>query len=115
MVSRELFPLSGGGIGVAVAGLAAALAETAEVVVLARGGLEERYRTLKADGALPWPDDVRVEFVEEPEPDEFGSYYNHMHLYSARVLERLKELYPDGGPDVVEFPDYLGEGLVTVQ
>ncbi len=115
LVSRELYPLSGGGIGVAVAGLASALAETAEVCLLARSGLEERYRALKADGALPWPDDVRVEFVEEPEPPEFGSYYNHMHLYSARVLERLKELYPDGGPDVVEFPDYLGEGLVTVQ
>jgi glycogen synthase len=114
-VSRELHPLSGGGIGVAVAGLAAALAETAEVVVLTRSGLEERYRELKAAGALPWPDDVRVAFVDDAQGDGFGSYYNYMHLYSARVLDCLKEVYPEGGPDVIEFPDYLGEGLVTVQ
>ena len=97
-VSRELHPLSGGGIGVAVAGLAAALAETAEVVVLTRSGLEERYRELKAAGALPWPDDVRVEFVDDAQGDGFGSYYNYMHLYSARVLDCLQEVYPDGRP-----------------
>jgi glycosyltransferase involved in cell wall biosynthesis len=114
-VSREVHPLSGGGIGVAVAGLAAALSEIGEVMLLTTSGVEEEYLALKAAGELPWPDEVRVEFVAEPKAGEYGSYYSYMHLYSARVLERLLELYPDGGPDVVEFPDYLGEGLVTVQ
>ena len=38
-----------------------------------------------------------------------------MHLYSARAWERLRELYPEGGPDLIEFGDFLGEGCVTAQ
>ncbi len=38
-----------------------------------------------------------------------------MRCHAARVYDRLKELYPDGGPDLIEFPDYLGEGFVTLQ
>jgi glycosyltransferase involved in cell wall biosynthesis len=38
-----------------------------------------------------------------------------MQAYESRVLERLRELYPDGGPDVLEFPDFLGEGFVIQQ
>jgi glycogen synthase len=115
LVSRELHPIGGGGIGVAVAGLASALAEIADVVVLTRSGLEERHRQLDAAGQLPWADEVQVEFVPEPANGEYGSYYNFMHLYSTRVLERLLELYPDRGPDLIEFPDFLGEGMVTIQ
>jgi glycosyltransferase involved in cell wall biosynthesis len=115
LVSRELHPLAGGGIGVAVAGFAAALAELGEVLVLVPSTVEDDYRQRAADGTLPWPEDVQVEFVPEPREGEFGSYYTFLHLYSARVLERLRELYPDTGPDVIEFPDFLGEGLVTVQ
>jgi glycogen synthase len=115
LVSRELYPIGGGGIGVQVAGFAAALAELAEVQLLVPSTLEPGYKRLAADGRLPWPDDVRVAFVPEPRAGEFGSYHNFLHLYSARVLETLRELYPGAGPDVIEFPDFLGEGLVTVQ
>ena len=107
--------MGGGGIGVAVAGFAAALAELAEVRILVPSTLEDNYNRLAASGALPWPDDVQVAFVPEPRPGEFGSYYSFLHLYSARVLETLRELYEDAGPDVIEFPDFLAEGLVTVQ
>jgi hypothetical protein len=31
------------------------------------------------------------------------------------VYERLQELYPDGGPELIEFPDFLGEAFVTLQ
>ena len=44
-----------------------------------------------------------------------GSFYSLMHAYSARVYEKLRELYPKRGPDLIEFADYLGEGLVTLQ
>ena len=115
LVSRELHPIGGGGIGVAAAGFASALSKLGEVVVLTRSGLEEGYRELQATGQLPWAGEVQVEFVPEPTSGEYGSYYNFMHLYSSRVLDRLRELYPDGGPDVIEFPDFLGEGMVTVQ
>ena len=29
------------------------------------------------------------------------------------MYEALVAAYPDGGPDLVEFPDYLAEGFVT--
>jgi glycogen synthase len=38
-----------------------------------------------------------------------------MHAYSARVDRALRTAYPDRGPDLIEFSDYLGEGMVTVQ
>ena len=115
LVSRELYPITSGGIGVAVAGIAAALSEIGEVVVLTGSGAEQEYRRLQAAGRVPLPPSVRVEFVREEPGGECGSFYNYVHLYSARVLDRLRELYADRGPDVIEFSDFLGEGLVTVQ
>lgn len=102
-------------MGVQIAGLASALSEIDEVLVLTRGGFEKDYRALEAAGGLPWGKNVQVEFVPEPSGGEYGSYHSLMHLYSARISDRLQELYPNGGPDVIEFPDFLGEGLVTVQ
>ena len=115
LVSRELHPIGGDGLGVAVAGLANALSEVADVLVLTSSANEEQHRRLRATGELAWPEQVQVEFVPEPAHGDFGSYYSLLHLYSALVLERLRELYGDSGPDIVELPDLLGEGLVTVQ
>lgn len=114
-VSRELYPLAGGGIGVQVAGACAALAEDAEVTVVTSSELEPAYRRLQAAGGPTPLDGVRVAFVQEPRPEDVGTYYGMPHLYSARVWDRLRELYPDGGPDLVEFSDFMGEALVTVQ
>src|ERR1039458_3500467 len=38
-----------------------------------------------------------------------------MHGDSGRVLECLREVYGDTGPELIEFADYLGEGFVTLQ
>ena len=111
-VSRELYPLRLGGIGQFVSAAASLLAEVAEVTVLTSSNVEPVYRSLLAEGdsRLP-PAGVRVEFVEEPSEEEALGWSCLMHCYSARVLERLRELYPDGGPELIEFPDFLGEGL----
>ena len=116
LVSRELYPLGGGGIGQFVAATARLLSGTAEVTVLTTSALEETYERLRAerDPRLPGGD-VRLEFVPEPTLEETDGWYHVMHCYGARVLERLKELYPDGGPDLIEFPDFLGEAFVTLQ
>ncbi|HEY1594410.1 MAG TPA: glycosyltransferase, partial [Thermoleophilaceae bacterium] len=58
---------------------------------------------------------VRFEFVADPEGFELGPFTSHQHCWSARIYERLCELYPTDGPDLVEFNDYLGEGFVTIQ
>jgi hypothetical protein len=114
-VSREVFPFGGGGLGAAVTAFAEALADVAEVTIVTTDLHAERFRALERTAAPELPKGVRFEFASEPAPDEVGSHYNHFHLWSARVYEALKRLYPDGGPDLVEFPDFLGEGAVTVQ
>jgi glycogen synthase len=66
------------------------------------------------DPRLP-PPSVRFVFVEEPHRVEWGAFLSYMHAYSARVDRALREAFPDRGPDLLEFCDYLGEGFVTTQ
>ena len=120
LVSRELSPLRGGGIGQFVANAARILSQVAEVTVITAAGLggvyEREFQRLRAAGdqRLP-PAGVRVVFVPEPSVEEAEGFYHLMHCYSARVWEVLQEVYADAPPDLIEFADYLGEGFVTVQ
>jgi glycosyltransferase involved in cell wall biosynthesis len=116
LVSREVFPFGGGGIGVHVTSLAAVLADRAEVTVFTSAHQQEAYEELRAAGDPRLPVGVRFEFVEEPNPLDYGTFYTYMQSWSSRVCDALRRLYgAAGGPDLVEFPDYLGEGLVTAQ
>jgi glycosyltransferase involved in cell wall biosynthesis len=114
-VSREVYPFGGGGMGNYVTFSAGALAEHAEVTIITSTLHERRYQELHAAGDCRLPRGVRFEFVPEPLPKEIGGWYGPWHLWSARAFDAVVRLYPDGGPDLVEFPDYLGEGCVTVQ
>jgi glycosyltransferase involved in cell wall biosynthesis/GT2 family glycosyltransferase len=115
-VSREVYPFVGaGGLGASVMALARALSEVADVAIITTDLHERRFYELKASADPALPSGVKFFFVKEPAEKEVGSFYNIFHLWSARAYEALKEHYPDGGPDVVEFPDFLGEGAVTVQ
>jgi glycosyltransferase involved in cell wall biosynthesis len=116
LVSREVYPLGGGGIGQFVAAAAGLLSRIAEVTVLTTSIFEERYEQLRADGdpRLP-PDSVRFVFVPEPTVEETTGWYHVMQCFGARVYAALKELYPDQPPDLIEFPDFLGEAFVTLQ
>ena len=115
-VSKELYPLGGGGIGQFVNAVAGVLGQTSEVLILTSSMNEPEYRRLRLEGDERLPDpDVRVEFVPEPLHEETAGYFSDTHCYSARVYQRLRELYGARGPDIVEFPDYLAEGYVTVQ
>lgn len=114
-VSREVHPITRGGIGTHIHAVASALAPVANVVVVTPTLNEERYRELVRDRDPELPAGVRFEFVHDPAPEEVGSFYSLMHAYSALVYDKLRELYPHCGPDLIEFSDYLGEGLVTLQ
>jgi len=116
LASRELFPFGGGGIGAYVAQNARVLTPVADVTIVTAGWYREKYEELSV------LDDPRVDyggaavaFVEVPEPHEHGAFYSHMHLYSHRVLERVRELFASGAPDLIEFSDYLGEGFIATQ
>ncbi len=116
LTSRELFPFGGGGVGTYIAQTARVLGPIADVTILTASWYRDKYAELAALGD-PRVDyaGARLAFVEVPEPHEYGGFYAHMHLYSHRVLERLRELFGRCGPDLVEFPDYLGEGFVATQ
>lgn len=116
LVSRELYPLGGGGIGQFVAAAAGLLSRVAQVTVLTSELGQDSYERLRerADPRLP-PPGVRVAFVPEPEAEVAEAAIHRMHAYSASAYARLRELYPEGGPELIEFPDYLGEGFVTLQ
>ena len=116
IVSREVYPLAPGGIGQFVTAAAQLLSRVAEVTILTRSLHRETYERLKADRDTRLPGrEVRLEFVPDPSDEEAHAWYHVMHCYSARVFERLKQIYPEGGPDLIEFSDYLGEGFVTLQ
>jgi glycosyltransferase involved in cell wall biosynthesis len=115
LVSREVYPFDGGGISYYVTSLARVLSAAAEVTILTTAAHESQYRRLCAAADERLPENVRFEFVPPPDAEESGSYYGFFHEYSARVLDALAGLYPDGGPDLVQFSDYHGEAAVCVQ
>ncbi len=116
LVAREFYPFLGGGIAPIVAAAARYLAPVAEVTVVTSAGYRDDYERLRREGdpRLP-PPSVRFVFVEEPHRVEWGAFMSYMHAYSARVDRALREAFPDRGPDLLEFCDYLGEGFVTTQ
>jgi glycosyltransferase involved in cell wall biosynthesis len=114
LVSRELYPFGGGGIGQFVASAARLLSRVADVTILTTSLFEPEHRELaaRADPRLP---PGRIVFVPEPMPDEVEAWSHIMHLYGWRVLQALKQAFPEGGPELIEFPDFLGEAFVTLQ
>jgi glycogen(starch) synthase len=116
LVSRELYPYVGGGIAPIVAAAARLLSQVAEVTLVTSASNREAHERLAAAGdpRLP-PANVEIVWVEEPQEGQLGAYLSYMHHYSARAYQALARHYGDRGPDVIEFCDYLGEGLVTMQ
>lgn len=116
LVSREVFPFGGGGIGFYITSTAHLLAGIGEVKIFTTSSHRARYDEMRraGDPRVP-PDDIEVVFVDEAEPDEVGGFFSTMHLYSSNILDALRATYGARGPDLVEFSDYLAEGTVTVQ
>jgi hypothetical protein len=83
LVTREVYPLTGGGIGAHVAALAELLEGRAEVTIVTTSELEERYRELQDHPDLPRS--ARFAFVPEPPPDQLQSYFAWAHRWSVLV------------------------------
>ncbi len=116
LVSREVFPFGGGGIGFYVSSTAQLLAGIGEVKIFTTSLHRPRYEELRAAGdPRVGAHDIEVVFVDEVAPEEVGGFYTVVHRYSDRILAALRATYGRRGPDLVEFSDYLGEGAVTVQ
>jgi glycogen(starch) synthase len=115
LVSREVFPFIGGGLSRYVTATAETLASVGEVTIFTTSRYERRYEELRKRRSSQLPEGVRFVFVREPRSREIGNFNNHLHLWSARVCDALREAYREAPPDVVEFPDYQGEGCVAIQ
>ena len=115
LVSRDVYPLGPGGIAVHVRELAEILQKEAEVTIFTTSRYEERYEELKSAADPRLVDGVEVVFVPEMELHDTGTYFSFLHRWSARVHEAIVERFGQGGPSLVEFPDYHGEGAVAVQ
>ena len=110
---REFHPFGGGGIGTYLNALARTLQDTWRVTVITTSAHQSRYDDLVASADDRIPPRARFVFVDDPEHAE--SYFGSTHAWSAQIFTEIKRQFPLGGPDVVEFQDYLGEGAVTCQ
>jgi len=113
LVTREVHPLTGGGIGAHVTALAALLEGRAEVTIVTTADHETRYRELRGDPRLPGG--ARFAFVPEPPAEELHGYFAWTHRWSALVYEELRRLFSPGDRVLLEVPDYLGQAAVTAQ
>jgi glycogen synthase len=113
LASREVWPfVEGGGIGRYMWSAARALAPHADVSILTSASFREAFDELAAAGDERLPEGVRFAFAEEPQGD-LSPFFSWNQLWSVRLLEAAAQLYPDGGPDVLEVADYQAEGLAA--
>ncbi len=113
-VSREVAPFEGGGIGTYVTAIARLLAPVADVMVFTTSRHRAAHRALPAERTRLF-EGFELVFVDEPRLWEVDETDGFLTLWSGRVFEAVCAAYPDGGPDLLEFPDYLGEGFVAAQ
>jgi glycogen synthase len=115
LASRELHPFGGGGIGTYLNALARVLTPIARVTIVTSASHEQACRKLAAGGDERLPDGVRFVFARDPAPGDEAGFDSWHHAWSTRLYEAIVDAFPGGGPDLVEFHDYLGEGAVTAQ
>lgn len=111
LISKEVWPfVPGGGLGRSVWGSAHLLSERAQVTVVTSDQFRSHYEQLVAARDERLPAGVSFFFVSEPDGD-LSPFASWLQAWSARLLQAMIELYPDGGPDLVEVADYQGEGF----
>lgn len=115
LVSREVYPLTGGGIGSYVTALAGVLRHLGQVRVVTSSAFREKWDALTRGHDQRLPDGLLWTFVPEPSLDELDDWLGFHHCWGARVLEALRREYGRFGPDLIEFPDYHAEATATAQ
>jgi len=87
--------------------LAALLARRHEVTLIHSGWGEERP-------ALAPMTEIRQVYAELPEELAPLKFSCPDHRHSAAVMETIRRLYADGGPDYLEVPDFRAHGVVPL-
>src|SRR4051812_14807181 len=107
-VSREYGPVTGGGIGTYIANVCRSFAADAHQVFLLTDCLTEAHRSLLPKG-VQWVN------TEGSQPQQHGQFFSDSQEYSYRVLNTLRNLAKSNKLDVVEFPEFRGEGFATIR
>jgi glycogen synthase len=113
LASREVWPfVEGGGLGRYMWAAARFLSSHADVSILTSSKWRAQYEEMARSGDERLPADVRFAFVAEPEGD-LSPFLSWNQAWSVRLLEGVADLYPDGGPDILEMGDYQAEGFAA--
>ena len=115
LVSPEVYPLGGGGIGVYTTALAQALAPVMDVTIVTTADLAAAHEGLLAARSAVIPDSVDVVFVPEVGDADRNNPYRRAHGWSGEVFAAIKRGLRHGPASIIEFPDWGGSGCVTVQ
>ncbi|MFG0285806.1 MAG: glycosyltransferase family 4 protein [Phycisphaerales bacterium JB039] len=102
LVSRELAPFFGAGIGTYAAQMARAMAEAGHEMIVVTGphaGLD------RAADELPG-----VRIIGAEPPPEAAKLPFHFQRHSAAVRRTLLDLHAEAPLDVIEVPEYYGDG-----
>lgn len=107
LVSREVRPFVGGGIATYIAEMASALAAAGHEVHVLTAPQENLQR--RGEDAMPG---VRFHAVQIDQGKAAlpGAFYAEATRYAFGVLEALRRLHELLKFDVIEFPEYRGEG-----
>lgn len=108
LVSRELAPFWGGGIGAYVARMATAWRDAGHEIHLVTVG----HPGLLADAPRLFPG-IGIHIVEPGPPGENGSRYGFQR-HAAAVRDLLLRLHAESPLDYAEFPDYWAEGYLAI-
>lgn len=109
--SGGVAPAPGDGIGARCVAQILNLAEIHEVTVITTSLNASVVEQLRQQAP-----NVDWLLVEEPEDETSAGFYNRFHHWSASVFARICELIDLEGPvDYIEFTDFQGTAMVTVQ
>ena len=108
-VCREVSPITGGGIGTYIANVAKMMVSRGHRVTVITDFLGETPRDLELFG--------EVRFVQPKEFDEerLGDFMCEHQAYAFRVYETLLDLNKQESFDVIEFPEFRGEGFACIR
>lgn len=116
LASRELYPFVGGGIAPIHTATVGALRDVARVTVVTSSAHREKLEALDPGCRARLFEEIELVFADEPTGPAGGAgFLSWMHAWSAALCAAITDRFRGQPPDLIEFPDYLGEGFVTLQ